>query len=110
VGLLTAAAHQSSPSQAELGTWLGVGPSAVVAIVDELEARGAVRRTPDPANRRRMIITVTPAGAELLHEATRRAVALDRELFADLPAPLIEAFETATRLIATRLGIGHQPS
>ena len=106
VGLLMAAASQEAPSQSELGAWLGVGPSAVVAIVDELEARGAVVRSPDRSNRRRMIITVTDEGSRLLAEATRRAEQLDQELFSELPPELVEAFATATRLIAVRLGVG----
>jgi DNA-binding MarR family transcriptional regulator len=110
VGLLTAAARQEAPSQAELAAWLGVGPSAVVAIVDELEARSAVRRSPDRANRRRMIITLTDQGARLLAEATRRAEELDRDLFSTLPPDLVDAFGAATRLIAVRLGVGGAPS
>jgi DNA-binding MarR family transcriptional regulator len=105
VGLLTAAASLRAPSQAELGAWLGVGTSAVVAIVDELETRGAVRRTPDPANRRRMIITVTREGASLLAEADRHARELDQDLVADLPPELTAAFSAATLMIAQRLGL-----
>jgi DNA-binding MarR family transcriptional regulator len=110
VGLLTAAARQEEPSQAELGAWLGVGPSAVVAIVDELEARGAVARRPDTVNRRRMIITVTDEGTRLLAEATRRAEKLDHDLFSGLTPEQVEAFGAATRLMAARLGVGAPPS
>lgn len=110
VGLLTAAASQEAPSQSELGAWLGVGPSTVVAIVDELETRGAVVRSPDLSNRRRMIITVTDEGTRLLAEATRRAEELDQELFSELPSELVEVFATATRLIAVRLGVGGSPA
>jgi DNA-binding MarR family transcriptional regulator len=110
VGALTAAARQDAPSQVELAAWLGVGPSAVVAIVDELQARGAVTRTPDAANRRRQIITVTDEGARLLAEATRRAEELDRDLLSGLSQELKKAFDTATRLIAVRLGVGGSPS
>jgi DNA-binding MarR family transcriptional regulator len=106
VGLLTAATSQDAPSQAELGAWLGIGPSAVVAVVDELERRGAVVRVQDQRNRRKLIITVTETGTELLAEALRRAGQLDQELFADLPAELFGAFDAATRLIAARLGLG----
>jgi DNA-binding MarR family transcriptional regulator len=106
VGLLTAAVSQDGPSQAELGTWLGIGPSAIVAIVDELERRDAVLRTPDQRNRRKLIITVTETGTELLAEALRRADELDKDVFADLPPDLFGAFDAATRLIAARLGIG----
>lgn len=106
VGLLTAASSQDAPSQAELGTWLGIGPSAIVAVVDELETRGAVVRTPDPRNRRKLIITVTETGTELLAEALRRGDALDQEVFADLPSDLFGAFDAATRLVAAKLGVG----
>lgn len=105
-GLLTAATCQNAPSQAEIGTWLGIGPSAVVAVVDELERHGAVVRTPDQSNRRKLIITLTDSGAELLAEATRRVADLDQELFGDLPADLFGAFDTATRLVARKLGLG----
>lgn len=109
VGLLTAAAHQTAPSQADLGAWLGIGPSAVVAIVDELEARGAVLRTPDSTNRRRMIITVTEEGARLLTEANRHAEELDRDLVAPLSPAQRAAYATATRLVAGHLGVGGPP-
>jgi DNA-binding MarR family transcriptional regulator len=105
VGLLTAATCQNAPSQAELGAWLGIGPSAVVAVVDELERHGAVVRTPDQRNRRKLIITLTESGTELLAEATRRADDLGQELFADLPPDLFGAFDAATRLIAAKLGL-----
>lgn len=85
VGLLSAAASQDKPSQADLGAWLGIGPSAVVAVVDELQALGAVERNPDPANRRRWTITLTAEGTRLLDEATHRAAELDRDLLSALP-------------------------
>jgi DNA-binding MarR family transcriptional regulator len=106
VGLLTAAATLTAPSQADLGTWLGVGPSAVVAIVDELESLGAVTRSTDTTNRRRQIITVTATGQQLLSEAAARAEELDRDLLAGLPPDLTEAFGTALRAIAAELGVG----
>ena len=106
VGLLTAAETLTSPSQADLGAWLGIGPSAVVAIVDELESLGAVTRSADATNRRRQIITITATGRQLLSEATRRAGELDRDLLVGLPAELGEAFGTALRAIAAELGIG----
>lgn len=75
-------------------------------MVDELETRGAVVRTPDPRNRRKLIITVTETGTELLAEALRRGDALDQEVFADLPSDLFGALDAATRLVAAKLGVG----
>jgi DNA-binding MarR family transcriptional regulator len=110
VALLQAASAQNTPSQAELAGRLGLVPSAVVPIVDELEARGAVRRTQDSSDRRRSIVAVTNEGRRLLAEAATRAQGLDRELLEQLPPDLAEAFSTATRLIAGQLGLGsHHP-
>jgi DNA-binding MarR family transcriptional regulator len=106
VALLQAATTQKSRSQSELGARLGLVPSAVVVIVDELEALRAVTRTQDASDRRRSIVTVTDEGRRLLAEAVRRGQELDRELTAQLPQELAEAFGTATRLIADHLGIG----
>jgi DNA-binding MarR family transcriptional regulator len=109
VGALTAAAHLHAPSQADIGAWLGIGPSAVVAIIDELEARGAVRRHPDTTNRRKQIIELTDEGTRLITQATHRARELDRELLSQLPADIATAFETATHMIATQLGLTGSP-
>jgi DNA-binding MarR family transcriptional regulator len=106
VALLAAVTAQKTPSQAELGARLGLVPSAVVAIVDDLEARGAVVRTQDSRDRRRSIVAVTDEGRRLLAEAVRRGHELDAELFEQLPAELAEAFSTATRQIAHDLGLG----
>jgi DNA-binding MarR family transcriptional regulator len=49
-------------SQAELARELGMDKSAVVAILDELEARGLVTRTRLPHDRRRHALSLTPSG------------------------------------------------
>ncbi|MEU4834618.1 MarR family transcriptional regulator [Streptosporangium sp. NPDC023615] len=38
---------------------LGFGASAITALVDRLERAGYVRRVPDPADRRRVLVTAT---------------------------------------------------
>jgi DNA-binding MarR family transcriptional regulator len=53
-------------SQAELGRRTGIDRSDVVAVLNDLAGRGLIERSPDPADRRRNIITMTPAGAEEL--------------------------------------------
>src|SRR4051812_39482862 len=58
-------------SQQELARLLGKAPAIVVAAVDDLEARGLVQRTRDPADRRRTRVTVTKAGVRTLAKADR---------------------------------------
>jgi len=64
---LLAALEEFGPaSQAELGRRSSIDRSDVVAALNELADRGLIQRSPDPNDRRRNIITITPAGTELL--------------------------------------------
>ena len=52
--------------QAQLGRNTSVDPSDLVAVLTELERRGLVQRSADPSNRRRNIVSITPAGSKQL--------------------------------------------
>jgi MarR family transcriptional regulator, lower aerobic nicotinate degradation pathway regulator len=73
---LLAALQEFGPaSQAKLGRRTGMDRSDVVAAVNELAGRGLADRSPDPADGRRNIITITPAGtAHLRRHQTRKIV------------------------------------
>src|SRR5262249_9477228 len=59
---LLAALQEFGPaSQAMLGRRTAMDRSDVVAAVNELADRGLADRSPDPADRRRNVITITPA-------------------------------------------------
>jgi len=45
---------------------LGVAPSTVTAVVDGLVVRGLVQRQADPADRRKVVLALTPDGAAVL--------------------------------------------
>jgi DNA-binding MarR family transcriptional regulator len=62
-------------SQRELADWLGMDRSDLVKLLDELERSGQLRREPDPHDRRRHALTLTPEGADALR---RGAEVLDR--------------------------------
>jgi len=64
---LLAALEQYGPaSQADLGRHTGIDRSDVVASLNDLVASGLARREPDPADRRRNIVTMTKHGATAL--------------------------------------------
>lgn len=67
--VLSLAASGLNPSQRELGEFLSLDPSQIVALVDHLEQRGAVRRETDPRDRRSKIIVATVPGRELHRQA-----------------------------------------
>ncbi|MTD12655.1 MarR family transcriptional regulator [Nakamurella sp. YIM 132087] len=49
-------------SQAELGRRIGLDRSDVTAVIADLEARGLLDRSPDPADRRRNLVLVNARG------------------------------------------------
>jgi DNA-binding MarR family transcriptional regulator len=83
-GLLSLAAAQPDASQLDLGTAFGVGASAVVPLVDELEDKGLVRRERDSADRRRQRLRVTEAGFQALSVVSEEAVEVGTVLLAGL--------------------------
>ena len=85
--LLAALQEFGSASQASLGRHTGMDRSDVVASVNELVSRGLVNRSPDPADRRRNVITITEAGATHL----RRLEELLTDVQNELAAPLSPA-------------------
>jgi MarR family transcriptional regulator, lower aerobic nicotinate degradation pathway regulator len=62
----------------------GIDRSDVVAALNELGGRGLVERTPDPADHRRNIVTITPAGAACLDQLETLVSGVQDELLAPL--------------------------
>ncbi|MDN7182706.1 winged helix DNA-binding protein [Caballeronia sp. SEWSISQ10-4 2] len=83
-GLLAAIRGMPMASQLALGQALNVVPSAIVPMIDDLEALGAINRVPDEADRRRYAIQLTPKGAALLQQAMAIALKLDDVILASL--------------------------
>jgi DNA-binding MarR family transcriptional regulator len=76
---------QAGPlSQRALLDLLGVDPSVLVAILNELEGNGLAQRRRDLADRRRHIVAITPAGADMVVTIDAAIADVERDLFADL--------------------------
>jgi DNA-binding MarR family transcriptional regulator len=71
-------------SQQALIEALGVDPSVLVAILNDLEREGFAERRRDPADRRRHIVEMSDRGAALVGEVDAALTAVERELFTDL--------------------------
>jgi len=84
---LLAALDQWGPaSQADLGRDTGIDRSDVTAVLGELEDRGLVERTTDPAHRRRNIVTITPEGLEALNRLDTVVAEVQETVLAPLTA------------------------
>ena len=82
---LLAALEEFGPaSQASLGRRTSMDRSDVVAALNDLADRGQVQRTPDPADHRRNIITITPAGTAHLQRLDGLLADVQDELLAPL--------------------------
>ena len=58
----------------------------MVAALDELAGQGYITRSPTPADRRRNIITITPAGRRQLQRLDELLAGIQDELLAPLSA------------------------
>jgi DNA-binding MarR family transcriptional regulator len=86
-------------SLSELATAVSVDAPYATLIVDSLEERGLVERRPDPADRRRKLVALTPEGKE----AAQRALRIKREPppgFATLSPAELDTLEGLVRRVA----------
>jgi len=82
--LLAALVEAGAASQAELGRRTGLDRSDVAGGIDLLADRNLVVRTPDPDDKRRNVITPTPAGTAALETLDGIVSAVQHELLAGL--------------------------
>ena len=74
----------SRETQGAIADALGYDRGQLVGLLDELEDRGLVERRRDPADRRRHIVRLTPAGKRALAKLRALARQLDDEFLATL--------------------------
>jgi DNA-binding MarR family transcriptional regulator len=70
--------------QQELGAVLGVDPSTMVALIDQLEDAGLAKRRAHPADRRARSIAITPKGRRVLEKARQMASGVEDEVLGGL--------------------------
>jgi len=73
-------------TQGAIADALGYDRGQLVGLLDELEEAGLVERRRDPADRRRQIVQMTPAGRKTLGKLRALSTRLDDEFFAPLDA------------------------
>jgi DNA-binding MarR family transcriptional regulator len=71
-------------SQREVAELLGVDRTTMVALVDELQAKGLVERRPQPEDRRKNIVTLTRNGRDLMRRGGRLIDSCEQRFLAPL--------------------------
>jgi MarR family transcriptional regulator, lower aerobic nicotinate degradation pathway regulator len=104
---LLAALQEFGPaSQATLGRRTGMDRSDVAAVLNDLAGHGLAERSADPADGRRNVITITPAGTAHLQRLDEVMAGVQDELLAALsPAEREQLISLLTRVLAQ----GRQP-
>jgi DNA-binding MarR family transcriptional regulator len=103
-GLLRVVAAEPGRTQQAVSGQLGLLPSRLVVLVDELETKAMIERRRDPADRRNYALYVAPAGQAALRDIGRVAQAHGE----DFLAPLDEADRATLSQLLTRLAVHHE--
>jgi DNA-binding MarR family transcriptional regulator len=85
LAVLGALSDHAPRTQRSLADSLRIHPSDMVAIIDDLAARELVSRATDPADRRRNLVGLKPAGRRLVQKSTRDSERISAEILTGLP-------------------------
>jgi DNA-binding MarR family transcriptional regulator len=83
--------HNPGASLSAAAEHIGLRLPSMSALIDGLVTRGLVSRAPSPADRRRLVLALTPHGRACLNVARRETQARLAERLAALPASEREA-------------------
>jgi DNA-binding MarR family transcriptional regulator len=85
-GVLNVLGTRDGAIQQELGSAMGIDPSTMVALIDELESEGLAKRRPDPRDRRARQVSITPKGRRRLERARQVAFEAEDDVLGGLSA------------------------
>ncbi len=71
-------------SQNQLGRLTAMDVATIKGVIDRLTARGLTETSPDPEDGRRLVVSLTRAGQQLVEKAAPNALAISRETLAPL--------------------------
>jgi DNA-binding MarR family transcriptional regulator len=84
--LLNVLGTREGAIQQELGAAMGIDPSTMVSLIDQLEAAGLAKRRPRPTDRRAREVAITPKGRRVLEQARELAAQVEVDVLGGLSA------------------------
>ncbi len=97
------------PSIGTVAATLAIDPSTASRLVDQRVTEGLLSRSPDPDDRRRLVLALTPAGRALLEELAASRTAMLEEVTADWTSADIVALEQLLLRLTTDFAILEEP-
>jgi DNA-binding MarR family transcriptional regulator len=98
--VLSGLARTGPRNAADLAAVIGLDRSGVSRHASRLEAAGLIRREPDPADRRSVLLVLTDAGADAVEKTRRRLADRIASALAAWPPGEAEAFARGLRRFA----------
>src|SRR5690349_14666327 len=98
--------HGAPLSNAQLARRSYMTPQAMIEVIDALETKGLIRRTPHPNHGRLLPATLTPKGKRVLADCERVVDEMEDSMLADLTARERTAFRNALTSSVRALGAG----
>jgi MarR family transcriptional regulator, lower aerobic nicotinate degradation pathway regulator len=106
--VMTMIAADVTLSQQDLSGLLGIDPTIMVALIDDLERQGFLRRQRSDKDRRRYMLQLTPAGQDTLKRALHAIEDAENELLASLTGQEADTLhDLAGRLLAPHWPLRH---
>jgi DNA-binding MarR family transcriptional regulator len=106
-GLLNVLGAREGAIQQQLSADMGIDPSTMVTLLDELESAGLAQRRRRPGDRRAWEVAITPKGRRRLEQGRRFAAEVDDEVLGGLTA--VERRQVLTLLRRALVSAPPQP-
>lgn len=98
--VLLALGRGPARGQGVLAEEIGADKTRIIAVLDDLQDRGLIERSPDPADRRARLLAVTDPGRSLAQAVQDRIQAAEEVLLARLDAADRSGFLNALQVLA----------
>jgi len=95
--------HGSKPAEMARSSLITTG--AMTSRLDRLERSGLIRRLPDPADRRGVLVRLTPQGSRVARKALQELIAANEVFLEPLSAAQRESIASALKLLL----LHHEP-
>jgi DNA-binding MarR family transcriptional regulator len=82
--LLNLLGSREGAIQQELGAEMGIDPSTMVSLIDQLETAGLAKRRPRPTDRRAREVAITPKGRRVLEQARDLGMQVEQDVLRGL--------------------------